>query len=190
MGKPKLSKSIILKTSAKLFRQKSFAQVSMRDIAKALNVKASSLYNHILSKDEILEELIFALVDKFMSKIDQTQNKDISTKFKLEEIIQTHIDISINKPDQFATLNNDWKHLKPDKKKDFLNQRLTYEQIIKSIVEKGIANRELRNCNPEIVLYLMLSSLRTLHLWQEKKEIATITFKKEIPKLILKGIIK
>ncbi len=190
ISKPNLSKSIILSTSAKLFRAQSFAQVSMRDIAKALDVKASSLYNHISSKDEILEELIFELVDTFMSKINETQYKTIDTKSKLEDIIQTHINIAVHKPNQFATLNNDWKYLKTHKKNDFQNQRLKYEQILKSIVVKGIENKEIKNSNPEIILYLMLSSLRTLHLWQEKKDIDTHTFKNEIPKLILEGIIK
>ncbi|MGX1025170.1 TetR/AcrR family transcriptional regulator [Psychroflexus sp. MBR-150] len=190
MSKPNLSKPIVLKTSAKLFRHQSFAQVSMRDIANALNVKASSLYNHILSKDEILEELIFELVDKFMAKINETQNKTIDTKLKLEDIIHTHIDIAINTPNQFATFNSDWKYLKSDKKKYFLTQRKTYEQILKSIVEKGIDDQDIKKCNPEIIIYQMLSSLRTLHLLYEKKDISTHTFKKEIPKLILEGIIK
>ncbi|RRO12311.1 TetR/AcrR family transcriptional regulator [Flavobacteriaceae bacterium 14752] len=190
INKPNLSKSIILSTSAKLFRAQSFAQVSMRDIAKALNVKASSLYNHISSKDEILEELIFELVDTFMSKINETLHKTIDTKSKLEDIIQTHINIAVHKPNQFATLNNDWKYLKPNKKGNFQNQRQNYEQILKSIIVKGVDNQEIKNSNPEIILYLMLSSLRTLHLWYEKKDIDTQTFKNEIPKLILEGIIK
>lgn len=190
MTKRNLSKSIVLKTSAKLFRQKSFAQVSVRDIAKTLNVKAASLYNHISSKDQILEELIFELVDIFMSKIDETQNKTIDTKSKLEDIIQTHIEIAIHKPNQFATLNNDWKYLKPEKKSIFVNQRQTYEHILKNIIQRGIDNKDIKDCNPEIILYLMLSSLRTLHLWYEKKDIDTQTFKKEIPKLILEGAIK
>ena len=189
-NKPNLSKSIVLKTSAKLFREQSFAQVSMRGIAKALNVKAASLYNHISSKDEILEGLIFELVEIFMSKIKKTHAKHINTKSKLEDIIQTHIDIAIHKPNQYATLNNDWKYLKAEKKTLFLDQRQTYEQILETIVKNGIKNKDIKDCNPEIIMYLMLSSLRTLHLWYEKKDIDTQTFKKEIPKLILGGIIK
>ncbi|MBS3739275.1 TetR/AcrR family transcriptional regulator [Mesohalobacter halotolerans] len=189
-SKPNLSKSVILKTSAQLFRQESFAQVSMRDIANALNVKAASLYNHISSKDEILEELIFELVDMFMSKIEDTQKKTLNTKSKLEDIIQTHIEIALHRPNQYATLNNDWKYLKQKKRKYFIDQRQNYEKVLKQIIEKGIQNNNIKDCNPEIILYLMLSSLRTIHLWYEKKDIDTNTFKKEIPKLILEGIIK
>ena len=188
--RPNLTKSSILKVSAKLFRNQSFSQVSMRDIAKKLNVKAASLYNHIASKDEILETLIIELVSTFMSSIEATSKKEISTENKLEEIIQTHIEIAIKTPNQFAVLNNDWIFLKPEQKNLFLKQRLDYETSLKSIVKRGIDNQEIKTCHPEIIIYMMLSSLRTLHLWYEKKAINQEDLKSEIPKLILQGIIK
>ena len=188
--KPNLTKLLILKVSAELFRNQSFSQVSMRDIAKKLNVRAASLYNHIASKDEILEALIFELVNIFMNSIEAISRKKISTEDKLEEIIQTHIDIAIKTPNQFAVLNNDWIFLKPKKKNLFLKQRQDYECTLKSIVKKGIDKQEIKTCNPEIIIYMMLSSLRTLHLWYKKKAINKDDLKSEISKLILQGIIK
>ena len=46
-------KSEIINVSAKLFRQKGYSAVTMRDIATVLDIKAASLYNHIKSKQEI-----------------------------------------------------------------------------------------------------------------------------------------
>ena len=188
--KPNLTKTSILKVSAELFKNQSYSQVSMRDIAKKLNVKAASLYNHIASKDEILETLIFDLVNTFMSSIKTTSEKQISTQSKLDEIIQSHIDIAIKTPNQYAVLNNDWIFLKPEQKNLFLEQRQHYENTLKSIVQKGIDNQELKACHPEVIIYMMLSSLRTLHLWYERKAINRDDLKAEIPKLILQGIIK
>ena len=188
--KPNLTKITILKVSAELFSNESFSQVSMRDIAKRLNVKAASLYNHISSKDEILETLIFDLVNVFMSSIETTSKKEITTECKLDEIIQTHIDIAIKTPNQYAVLNNDWIFLKPEYKKLFLKQRQHYENILEMIVRNGINSDEIKTCHPEIIIYMMLSSLRTLHLWYEKQAFNQDDLKYEIPKLILKGIIK
>ena len=45
----------ILSTSQKLFRENGYTTTSVRDIAKALNIEAASLYSHIESKEDILK---------------------------------------------------------------------------------------------------------------------------------------
>ncbi len=52
------TKDKILKTSLKLFSAKGFKATTVRDIAGAMGVKQSALYNHFKNKDEILETLI------------------------------------------------------------------------------------------------------------------------------------
>lgn len=58
----------ILQVSIDLFAQKGFRDVSVRDIAKDVGIKASSLYKHYENKDDILKS-IFSL---FREKIAQT----------------------------------------------------------------------------------------------------------------------
>ena len=47
-------KDAIIKKAAGLFRKKGFASSSMRELADSIGVEASSLYNHIGSKSELL----------------------------------------------------------------------------------------------------------------------------------------
>jgi len=188
--KPNLSKDLILKTSAMLFREKSYPQVSMRGIAEALNVKASSLYNHIASKDDILESVVFKLVDAFMRTIEETSKKNISTDKKLEEVIRTHIDIAVKNPDSFATLNNDWIYLKGDKRNAFISSRIDYEKKLESILIHGMAMHEIITVNPKIMIYQLLSPLRNIHLWNKKNYMTTEELKSQLPKLILGGLVE
>ena len=188
-NKPNLSKDLILKTSAHLFREKSYPQVSMRGIAQELNVKAASLYNHIQSKDEILEGVIFTLVDTFMQTIQETSKKDISTKEKLAEIIKTHIDIAVFSPNGFATLNNDWIYLKGNKREEFIASRISYEKQLETILVVGMKSKEIKDVNPKIMIYQLLSPLRNIHLWNRKNYMTTEELKSELPRLILGGIL-
>lgn len=189
-NKPNLSKDLILKTSARLFREKSYPQVSMRTIAQELNVKAASLYNHIQSKDEILEGIIFKLVDSFMLSIDVTSKKPINTGQKLEEIIKTHIDIAVESPNSFATLNNDWIYLKGDKREEFITSRISYEKQLETILLHGMQSKELKEVNPKIMIYQLLSPLRNIHQWNRKNYMTTEELKSQLPQLILGGILK
>ena len=51
-------KTEIISVAAKLFKEKGYSAVTMRDIAQAMDIKAASLYNHIKSKQEILVLII------------------------------------------------------------------------------------------------------------------------------------
>jgi len=89
------TKEKILKTSLKLFAVKGYKATTVRDIAAAMGVKQSALYNHFKNKDEILETLIgnltsSAIVTLFEDKDPQEiqiQEKallaSIATTFKL-----------------------------------------------------------------------------------------------------------
>jgi len=89
------TKEKILKTSLKLFSTKGYKATTVRDIAGAMGVKQSALYNHFKNKDEILETLISnltssAIVTLFDDKDIQELQKQgkgllsgIATTFKL-----------------------------------------------------------------------------------------------------------
>jgi len=89
------TKEKILKTSLKLFSAKGFKATTVRDIAGAMGVKQSALYNHFKNKDEILETLISnltssAIVTLFdgkdtteLSKQGKALLSSIGTTFKL-----------------------------------------------------------------------------------------------------------
>ena len=52
------TKEKILKQALKLFATKGYKATTVRDIAGAVGIKQSALYNHFTNKDEILETLI------------------------------------------------------------------------------------------------------------------------------------
>ena len=95
LSKGSKTKDKILKTSLKLFSAKGYKSTTVRDIAGAIGIKQSALYNHFKNKDEILETLIgnltsSAIVTIFDDKEAQGLHKQgksllmsIATTFKL-----------------------------------------------------------------------------------------------------------
>jgi AcrR family transcriptional regulator len=51
------TKDRILEAAIELFAQKGFGEVTVREITRAVGIKESSLYNHFLSKQQILDEI-------------------------------------------------------------------------------------------------------------------------------------
>ena len=63
-------KDLILRKAAAMFREKGFAATSMRDLAESVGIEAASLYNHIRSKNEILEAICFDVANRFNTNMD------------------------------------------------------------------------------------------------------------------------
>src|SRR5258708_3909374 len=84
-------KETISKKASKLFKEKGFSATSMREIAEAIGVEAPSLYNHIISKKEILQEICFQVASLFTANITNVELSDQPVLKKLELIIRFHI---------------------------------------------------------------------------------------------------
>lgn len=167
--KPETRKEEIIKTAAKLFKEKGYSAVTMRDLATAMGIKAASLYNHIDSKQDILKSIIISLAEEFTNGMNAIKNSDYKTIEKLEKIVTLHVNITTKNTYGMASLNNDWMHLE-DQLAYYLSLRKKYEQDFIDIITSGIQSNQLINLNPEIIMFSILSTLRSLYLWIPKKE--------------------
>ncbi len=92
----KSTKQKILDSSLKLFASNGYKATTVREIAKAIGIEQSALYNHFKNKDEILETIINDLASLLIANIFQEISADpdaykqgksllhsISNKFKL-----------------------------------------------------------------------------------------------------------
>ena len=188
--KQETRKEQIIHISAILFKEKGFSAVTMRDIAKAMGIKAASLYNHISSKQEILSNIIIVLAEDFTNGMSQIRGTEASSIDKLKRIVELHVDITSNNSYGMASLNNDWMHLE-EKLDYYLKLRLDYEDNFRQIIERGIANNELENSNAEVMLFSILSTLRSLYIWiPNKEDLKTSKLASDLSRVLMTGIIK
>ena len=161
--KKKSKKKIILEESAILFNEMGYSATSMNDIAKKIGVRASSLYNHINSKQEILSILLLTIANKFHNGIVEVNNMSYSHKEKLKEIIKMHITIATENQNITALITQDWKHLEEPSLSEFKKIRLDYQETLRNVIANGIQNGELKSTNLEITLNVIISSLRWIY---------------------------
>jgi AcrR family transcriptional regulator len=188
--KPIDRKTEIINVAAKLFKEKGYSAVTMRDIAQAMDIKAASLYNHIKSKQEILVLIIIEIAEEFTNTMNQVVNSSETTIKKIEKIIQLHLNITLRDANALACLNNDWMHLADAELTYFIKMREDYEENFRTIVQKGIADGEIKNLNLEVIIFSTLSTLRTLYLWYgKKKSLEPAVLKSNMIQVLLNGIV-
>ncbi len=159
----------IIRVAAKLFKEKGFSAVTMRDLAAEMGIKAASLYNHINSKQDILNDIIISLAEAFTEGMKLIQSSNKNCIDKLKQIIELHVKLSSQNVYGMASLNNDWMHL-DEKLKYYQKLRIDYEDDFRSILKEGIASGEIINVKPDVMMFSILTTLRSLYIWIPKKE--------------------
>ncbi len=191
MPEEKSKKQIIYEAAARLFRDKGYSATSMRDLARAVNLKASSLYNHIKSKEEILQGICFENAHRFLSGMKEVEAMQGTTSDKVRALIQLHISIATEDVTSVTAFNDEWRHLSDPMLTDFLQLRKDYERRFKMIIEQGIAEGDFRTLDSSIILYTVLSSVRWVYDWYKPgKSIDQGKLESEISAFLMKGILK
>lgn len=184
-------KDVIIRKASALFRAKGFAATSMRDLALSVGVEAPSLYNHIGSKSELLQDICFKIAGEFTSQLEKTEEKNARVLIKLEDIIRFHIHMMLEEFDEVFVANHEWKYLQEPYLGNFLNQRRSYEKRLVALVETGIATNEFKKSNPYVTVLTILSALRGLEFWlRHKKKFSPKELENEMVGHLLKGMVR
>jgi len=184
-------KEIILKEAALLFKEKGYGSSSMRDLAERVGVEAASMYNHIKSKDEILEEICFRIAGEYVSHISKLENEKSTYTEKIKSTINFHVRLMVEDAAAVSVTNNDWKSLREPKLSLFKTLRKGYEARFAALIEKGIEKKEFAPINISVAVFTILSALRWVELWYNpKRKIKEKELEQDITNLLLKGLKK
>lgn len=182
-------RELIISEAAKLFREKGFGGSSMRDLAEKVGIEAASIYNHIRSKDEILEEICFGIGRKYDEQLTEIDQTKISYPEKIEAIIAFHIQMIIEDGNAVSVLNNDWKFLNKEKMVEFKAMRNEYEKHLAEIITKGISDGAFKKVNVSVALFTILSSLRWVELWYKpSRGVTKDDLAKDISAILMNGV--
>jgi AcrR family transcriptional regulator len=184
-------KDMILLNAAELFRKKGFAAASVRELAEALGIEAPSLYNHIGSKAELLQEICFEVAKDYTLHMEKVLQSKKNAAEKTAEIIRFHVRKLSTDFDKVFVSEHEWKRLPQKFLEEFLAQRKLYEKNMIDIIKDGIEKKIFKNLLPSIAVLVILSAVRGLELRQRHKNEFTIEELQEtMVQHLLHGIIK
>lgn len=143
------TKELIYNNAIELFSQYGYQNLGMRDLAKSVGIKVSSIYNHFKSKEDILIKIAQELVDELKANVyplykvtDLTPKayfKNISLKTNIF-FEQDHINIltGILIPEQ-----NSSERLKKILHEEFvIKPRTAYTYYFKALMDKNLMRKE------------------------------------------------
>jgi len=132
-------------------------------IAASVDLGASSLYNHIAGKQELLKEICFSSAERFEHGLQHLQTKETSTASLLRGIIELHVRLAISFPETITVFNDEWRHLEEGTLLMFLRKRKDYQNQIASIFEAGKRNESIAPLDIEVAVPALLGSLAWIY---------------------------
>ncbi len=163
-------KGLILLKAAAMFRQRGFSATSMRDLAEAVGIEAASLYNHIRSKQEILEAICFEMANLFNEHMDQVEASTENTIAKIEQVLRFHIRQIIDNYEQVFVTDREWRHLEEPYLSNFQTQRRTYRKRFAALIEQGIDKKEIRRIDAPTAVLILLHAIGGIESWHRSRK--------------------
>ena len=158
MPKQKVNKEFILHQSLKLFRQKSYHNTTMSDIANACGLLKGSIYHYFSSKEELMKEVMFYVSKYFKDQVFvHAYNKELEPKARLQKMIERaeHLFLDTEKGCVMGNIGLETAHIHPEFSelirfffKDYLKAFKTiYAEVFEedkaqAMAEQGLAELE------------------------------------------------
>jgi AcrR family transcriptional regulator len=185
----RMEREEILKTIAKLFKEKGYHNTSIKDISKEVGLEGGALYYHIKSKEEALFEIGENAINQLLGEMEKIHANDLSPKEKLRAAIETQINFFINQFYETCVFLIETKALGMGYQRHYLAKRDRYEEIWRKMIRDGMKRGEFKQCNVKLTTIAILGMLNWLVVWfRPGKGWSPKDIVQEFTKIILKGI--
>ncbi len=139
----------IIKTALRLFSKKSYADVSMHDIASEAEFGMGTLYKFFSSKEDLYKALIVQMAQNWHHTVLQALEHERDPVRAIEKCITIHRELFFdNLPFVRLFYNSAYIHLGPVSEPDIHRYRDEYLKKLASIFERGIKAKIFRDGDP------------------------------------------
>jgi AcrR family transcriptional regulator len=162
-------KQVLEQNAAALFREKGYSASSMRDLAQMMGIEPASLYSHIRSKEELLQNICMPLAQDLFQGLKVIVQQNASAKEKLSKALSAHLEIITRDTNYALVFLNEYRHLSEPFRTEFLSMRKEYEQQFMLILRQGIRSGEFRKIDEKITTLTLLSAINSTPQWYRKE---------------------
>lgn len=159
---------LILRTSARIFAEKSYHSTSMRDISRATGVSLAGLYHYCKSKEELLFLIQDHCFGRVLERLEQ-RIKGIDDPFeKLRIFIDNHLSFFAANMAEMKVLSHEAESLAGDMHKHVSGKKEKYAKLARKILRE-IQERESRTARVDLTVatYALFGMMNWIYNWYD-----------------------
>jgi AcrR family transcriptional regulator len=150
-----------------LFRERGYAATSIRDIARALDIRGASVYAHVTSKEDMLWAIVERAARAFEEGADRALAEchctDPSTR--LAALTRAHVGVITADPELASVFVHEWRHLSPGRRQLILVRRDAYQRRFRDLIDAGITEGAFTTADLALAATFILSALNGIATW-------------------------
>lgn len=158
-------REIIIVQAAKLFKEKGYQAASMRELATAVGVEAASLYNHIDSKNDLLNAICMHVADRYTSHIDSIEKEPSTPIEKFEKLLRFHVKEMIINYEEVYVTDHDWRNMEEPHLSEYREMRRNYRKRFAAVVQGGIDEKEIKPIDANTIVMISINAIAAVDQW-------------------------
>ncbi|SFS23789.1 transcriptional regulator, TetR family [Pseudomonas sp. NFACC42-2] len=158
-----LNRSDFQRKASELFKERSFNQVSMRELAAHVGISPGAIYHHVESKEALLYELLMELYQTLLSQVHGIKNRRLAPDQRLAQLIDCHLQLHEHMTGHFKLAVMDANCLGDSMQASVQQLRRAYESEIMDLI--GQAGHPPGGPLREGALTAILPMLNSLPTW-------------------------
>ena len=191
IGTTSLQRPRILAAAARQFQRRGYPATTIRGIAAEVGLGASSLYNHIASKQELLREICAESAAEFEAGLAAIEGDlaggVIGFGGSLRAVIGLHVGLALERPESVTVFNDEWRHLDEPQLGAFVARRRDYERRLTAMLSTGVAAGEFVGRDLTVAVPTLLASVSWVYALSRPERRAADALTEEIFALWARG---
>lgn len=149
----------IFDAAVHLFLERGFTETSMREIAAAAGVGKSTLYDYFPTKEDVLVFIFEDLLHQINHRALDIAAQNIPAAERLRQIMDMHLEYLVKNRKLMLFLTLEAQRLGQESQKRIQIKRHAYQDMLRSIIEQGIADGVFRPVDAPMASKILLATM-------------------------------
>jgi len=158
-------REFIINHASKLFKEKGYKASSMRELAGRVGVEAASLYNHIQSKEDLLNAICMNVANRYTGHISDVEEQDSNVITKIERLLRFHVREMMENYEEVYVTDHDWRNMDEPHLSEYREMRRNYRRRFAAIVQQGIDNKEIKGVDANSAVMIFINAIGAVDQW-------------------------
>jgi AcrR family transcriptional regulator len=157
------TKSRITNGAGDLFVRSGFHGTSMREVADRVGLRASSLYRHVKSKQELLLRVLERLMDDALDGARTAIAAGDEPRQCVRRLVRANIGLA--RPNETALLQSELKNLAPNYRRQIIRKQHEYRRLWLAVLDQGVEQGLFKIEDPKLAFFAVIGALNYVEHW-------------------------
>jgi len=158
----------IIDSAIKIIHKNGYSALSIRELAKQVQISEGAIYKHFSGKEEIISGISKRIL-VFTNELFEELDLAISVEDKLQRFIYFHLELFEKKPELVSIMfSEELSELKSDVTHSVIELMKKRHTILRNILNQGIAEGSFRHYDSEILSTMIQGFIKlTISKWKQ-----------------------